>query len=109
MAALLSVIELQCAAQAFVEDCRQMFDRMREAHGTEGTACNDGAEAMAETLEVIRKNEVQRVLHLVAVRVTAYSQCNYIPHNTGDAAAPTATLLARTRKVLMRICHWHDR
>ena len=35
-----------------------MFDRIREAHETEGSAYDNGAEAMAETLEIIRKNEV---------------------------------------------------
>jgi hypothetical protein len=37
-----------------------MFDRIREAHETEGSAYDNGAEAMAETLEIIRKNEVHR-------------------------------------------------
>ena len=37
-----------------------MFDRIREAHETEGSAYDNGAEAMAETLEIIRKNEVPK-------------------------------------------------
>lgn len=41
-----------------MEDCRNLFNRMREAHDSEDTAYDNGAEAMAETLEVIRKNEV---------------------------------------------------
>ena len=36
--------------QAFVEDCRCMFDRMREAHETESDAYDNGAEAMVKTV-----------------------------------------------------------
>lgn len=50
---------LRCSLQAFEEDCGKMFDRIREAHETEGSAYDNGAEAMAETLEIIRKNEVR--------------------------------------------------
>lgn len=56
-----------------------MFDRIREAHEMEGSAYTNGAEAMAETLEIIRKNEVQRrcCAVLVQQRTWRVATCSF--------------------------------
>jgi hypothetical protein len=82
-----------CYVQVFVEDCRKMFDRIREAHETEGSAYDNGAEAMAETLEIIRKNEVltqtNTAARLKVQRVTggsaATQSSKLLPLQNGDA------------------------
>ncbi len=43
--------------QAFTEDCRKMFDKMRVAHDAEGTAYANGADAM------VRHNAAHPLLH----------------------------------------------
>lgn len=74
-----------------------MFDRMREAHETEGAAYDNGAEAMSETLEIIRKNEVHARLlttlnHVNLRLLQTHSTVASKPAHTRTAATLLAAL-----------------
>lgn len=102
--------------QAFIEDCRQMFDRIRKAHETEGAAFDTGAEAMSETLEIIRKNEVSLPGQICAVLVTTlvlegwsnrlapdHSVLGQVERLVAAEEASKRTLMERARAILRAV------